>query len=113
KLKANIENSCLLQLGLMELERASVDDRQLGKLIWQHHVQLRDGLGLSTPTIEKILDKAMSAGAYGGKINGSGGGGCCFAYARTEDAGRILDSVAALGCPGRLLRLDTGVRRDE
>ena len=28
-----------------------------------------------------MLDAAMDAGAYGGKINGSGGGGCMFAYA--------------------------------
>ena len=30
--------------------------------------------------IELMLKSALEAGAYGGKINGSGGGGCMFAY---------------------------------
>lgn len=112
KLRANIENSRLLQAGLRELGRSPVDDPALGRLIYRHHEQLRDGLGISTPTIEKILDRAMAAGAMGGKINGSGGGGCCFVYVQPEDAGRILDDVTSLGYPGRQLRQDSGVRRD-
>ena len=31
-------------------------DEELGKLIYAHHKNLRDGLGISTATIEKILD---------------------------------------------------------
>ncbi len=113
KLQANIENSRLLQLGLRELTRNPVDDCRLGQLLTSHHAQLRDGLGISTPTIERILDTALAAGAYGGKINGSGGGGCCFVYARPENAAGILAAVGRLGYPGRQLRLDTGVRRDD
>ena len=30
--------------------------------------------------IELMLKSALDAGAYGGKINGSGGGGCMFVY---------------------------------
>jgi galactokinase len=42
---------------------------------------LRDVLKVSTSKIETMLDAALNAGALGGKINGSGGGGCMFAMA--------------------------------
>jgi len=35
-------------------------------------------LKVSTPKIESMLDAALDAGALGGKINGSGGGGSCL-----------------------------------
>ncbi len=113
KLMANIENYRLLRRGLDVLAKQPADDRLLGRLISDHHRQLRDGLGISTPKIERILDVATANGAYGGKVNGSGGGGCCYVYADPADADRIINAVEALGCPARLLRQDDGVRRDD
>jgi galactokinase len=51
-----------------------------GRLLTAHHAILRDVLGTSTPRIDALLDAALAAGAWGGKINGSGGGGTCFVY---------------------------------
>ncbi len=59
----------------------TLSQRKLGKLLTRHHEQLRDALGISTPKIENMLQAAMEAGALGGKINGSGGGGTMIAYA--------------------------------
>ena len=95
------------------LTAGSIDNRQFGRLITLHHNNLRDGLGISTPRIEQILDIAIANGAHGGKINGSGGGGCCFVYAEEQDAGRILDAVRTAGYPGQVLWPDTGVRVEE
>ncbi|MBQ7053723.1 MAG: kinase, partial [Oscillospiraceae bacterium] len=67
---------------------------------------------ISTATIEKILDCAIANGAYGGKINGSGGGGCCFVYAPRDKAEAIIEAVGKLGYPGKILVQDTGVRVD-
>ena len=84
------------------------DPVRFGQLIYAHHVNLRDGLGISTPEIEQILQTAMANGAYGGKVNGSGGGGCCYVYCATEDAEKILQAVEAQGYPGHILKGDKG-----
>ena len=112
KLQANIDNFRLLREGLEVLQADPVDDVRLGRLIDAHHARLRDGLGISTPTIEKILATAKAAGAWGGKVNGSGGGGCCYVYADPAIAGNIISAVQNSGYPARLLHLDSGVRRD-
>ena len=111
-IKAACENFAILNEAKEMLISGKVDDAVFGKLIYEHHKRLRDGLGISTDKIENILDKAMSAGALGGKINGSGGGGCCFVYAREEDSEKILSEVEAMGYPGQILKTDTGVRTD-
>ncbi|MHB8962174.1 MAG: GHMP family kinase ATP-binding protein [Saccharofermentanales bacterium] len=95
------------------LESGEVDNGRFGELLYLHHCNLRDGLGISTPSIEQILDTAMSKGALGGKINGSGGGGCCFVYAHQSDAVKIFEAVRILGFPGQILLPDSGVRVDE
>jgi galactokinase len=60
---------------------------------------LRDGIGISTPKIDRMLDAAMEAGALGGKVNGSGGGGTMFAYApgRQEEVKAALDAAGGRG----------------
>ena len=52
------------------------DHPDVPKWMAEHHAQLRDGLGLSTPQLERLGEAAMSAGAMGWKVVGSGGGGC-------------------------------------
>ena len=89
------------------------DDEIFGRLIYEHHIRLRDGLGISTDKIEHILDTAIASGALGGKINGSGGGGCCFVYVRKEDRTKVLEAVEKIGFPGRILDIDTGVRVED
>jgi galactokinase len=111
KLLANIENFRILRQGLALLKSGRVDPCELGALISAHHVQLRDGLGISTPTIERLLELALENGAWGGKVNGSGGGGCCFAYTDPALAGQIIATSERMGYPARLLRPDGGVRR--
>ncbi len=111
KLKAGIENHRLFLEALEGLKR-DVSPAVLGALLSQHHAQLRDGLGISTPVIDQILDTALSHGAWGGKVNGSGGGGCCFAYAPLGRADEIIEAITALGYPARILKQDNGVRVD-
>ncbi len=112
-LNANINNYKILLEAKKMLATGVIDPARFGLLIFEHHCNLRDGLKLSTDAIDSILDTAMVNGAYGGKINGSGGGGCCFVYASNEDADRILKSVEDLGYPGQILHLDTGSRLDK
>ena len=79
--KGTMKNRNILLKVLPELNKESPDPYSIGKYLSQHHEVLRDVLNISTPKIENMLDAALSAGALGGKITGSGGGGCMFAYA--------------------------------
>ena len=62
-------------------ESVQIDHNRLGTLLNRHQTNLREAKRISTPKIDRMLAAAMQAGALGGKINGSGGGGCMFAYA--------------------------------
>jgi galactokinase len=59
---------------------SDADEHLIGEYLNAHHTVLRDNLGISTDAIETLLSLAIDAGAVGGKINGSGFGGCMFAY---------------------------------
>ena len=63
----------------------------------------RKGLapGVTTPAIDGMLSAARSAGAYGGKVCGAGGGGCLFCLGEPECLPAIQAAIAARG--GKLL----------
>lgn len=91
------------------LRRSPLDHRGLGALLSEHHRILRENLRISTPKIDRMLDAAMEAGALGGKINGSGGGGCMFAYA-PERADLVAEAVERAGGRAYIVRADEGSR---
>ena len=93
------------------LGRSPVDRRRLGRLLTAHQDVLRDVLAISTKRIDAMLAGALAAGAYGGKINGSGGGGCMFAYA-PEHPGAVAEAIAAAGGKPYVIRADAGTRRE-
>jgi galactokinase len=66
---------------------SSYSAEKLGMLMNQHHEDIRDLIGVSTPRIEEIRDAALASGALGAKIVGSGAGGCVVILApgRTEE----------------------------
>lgn len=88
-----------------------LNHKKLGELLNATQDVLRDVLKISTPKIDRMLDAAMGAGAYGGKINGSGGGGCMFAYA-PENPEEVMKAVDKVGGKGYIVRADQGVRND-
>jgi galactokinase len=93
------------------LQCKPLDHQKIGELLNAHQRILRDILKISTPKIDGMLEAALDAGAYGGKINGSGGGGCMFAYA-PENPERIVKSIEKVGGKGYIVRLDEGTRID-
>lgn len=113
KLFASIDNYAVLREAVWMLRTRRFDEARFGQMLTRHHENLRDGLGISSPEVEAILAAAMKAGALGGKINGSGGGGCCFAYCRDEDADLILQSVQEMGYPGMIVSPDDGARVEQ
>jgi galactokinase len=56
-----------------------------------------------------MIDAALGAGALGAKINGSGGGGCMFAYAPTNpDA--VVKAIEEAGGKAYVIRVDVGTQ---
>lgn len=83
-----------------------------GELLWKQQEVLRENIGISTPRLNELLDAAMGEGALGAKINGSGEGGCIFAYTpgRSE---QVFEALARLGAKPHIIRIDEGARRDD
>ncbi|MFO7947232.1 MAG: galactokinase family protein [Armatimonadota bacterium] len=81
RVRANMINRDICQEARWLLSKPDFDSERVGELLYQHQAQLRDGVGVSHPRLDELIDAAMEAGALGGKLNGAGGGGCMFAYA--------------------------------
>ncbi len=113
KLMTSIRIHKLLREAMEIFGTGKIEPKVLGDMLNRHHALLRDGLNISTATIDHILEVALANGALGGKINGSGGGGCLFVYAMEEDAQRILSAVEKEGYPGVVLRSDSGVKLEK
>jgi len=69
-------------LGKTAIERASFDE--LAELFNENQACLRD-LGVSCAEIERVLELAISAGASGGKLTGSGDGGAVILMTGARD----------------------------
>jgi galactokinase len=93
------------------LSHSTLDHAALGKLLSEHQGVLRTVLRISTPKIDRMLTAAIEAGAYGGKINGSGGGGCMFVYA-PDDPLRVARAIAEQGGKAYVVHPDEGTRTE-
>lgn len=108
-LRAQIVNRQISQIARAVMESRPLDHGQFGHLLTKHHEQLRDGLGISTPKIERMIEAALNAGALGAKINGSGGGGCMFAYA-PQNADLVAEAITREGGKAYVVKVDEGVK---
>ncbi len=96
----------------LKLFTESMDEKLMGKLLNEHQTVLRELLKISTPKIERMLQAALDAGAYGGKINGSGGGGCMFVYA-PDDPQKVAQAIERVGGKAYIIEQDVGVTVEE
>ena len=87
------------------------DHARFGDLLTSQHEVLRDYLCISTPKIEQMIETALKAGALGAKTNGSGGGGCIFAYA-CDKAENIAAALEKTGAKVYIVHIDDGVRKE-
>ena len=58
---------------------------------------LLDALGVSTKDIAKLIYAARSAGAYGAKLTGAGGGGCIIALTPPEKQNKVAEAIKREG----------------
>jgi galactokinase len=108
-LEGTIRNRDITIEALKLLETFPLNEKKLGALLNDHQNILRDVLQISTKKIDKMLDAALEAGALGGKINGSGGGGCMFVYA-PESPNEVAESIERAGGKAYLLHIDEGTK---
>lgn len=108
-LAGTIHNRDLLRQALPLLESDELDHALFGKLLTDHHRNLRDAQRISTPRIDRMLDAALEAGALGGKINGSGGGGCMFAYAPGNPE-QVAEAIEREGGEAFIIEVTQGTR---
>jgi len=110
-LQATLKNYALTLEAKQALQREPLDHVMVGRLLNAHQRILRDVLRISTQKIDRMIDAALNAGAYGAKINGSGGGGCMFAYA-PENPAAVVEAIERAGGSGYLIEIDQGIRYD-
>jgi galactokinase len=107
-LQSNISDRDLLREAKAMFEgKIAWSDEKLGSLLNEHQVNLREHKRISTPKLNKMIQAALDAGALGGKINGSGGGGCMFAYA-PENPEKVVEAIEKVGGKAYIITVDKG-----
>ncbi len=67
---------------------------EIGRLLTQAHVSLRDDFEVSWPEADVAVDAALAAGALGARMIGGGFGGSVLVLARPAAAGAVRAAVA-------------------
>jgi len=69
--------------------------REIGRLLTQAHVSLRDDFEVSWPEADAAVEAAVAAGASGARMIGGGFGGSVLALVPTTARGAVRDAVTA------------------
>lgn len=104
------DRNLLLEAKAMFEGKIAWSDEKLGSLLNEHQVNLREHKRISTPKINRMLQAALDAGALGGKINGSGGGGCMFAYAPNNPE-KVVEAIEKVGGKAYIITVDKGTTK--
>jgi len=89
------------------------DPRELGRYMNMNHALL-EALGVGHSQLSRLVLASRSAGAFGAKITGAGGGGCMVALCAKPVRHRVAQAIQS--CDGRAIvtGLDTeGVRKEK
>jgi galactokinase len=79
------------------LSRKEIDLNEVGRLMNAHHAVLKDILKITVPIIDKMIDGALTNGALGAKIVGSGGVGCIVALADEVNEEKVIKGILDAG----------------
>jgi galactokinase len=108
-LLGNISDRDLLRNARILMQKEIFDHATFGQLLNKHQDSLRDAKKVSTPKIDRMITACLAAGALGAKINGSGGGGCMFAYAPTNPE-IVAEAIEKQGGKAYIIKIDQGTR---
>ncbi len=106
KIKAIISIKEATEKAEVELKRDTPNLTLLGELLTSQQKHLRDGIKVSLPILDKIVEQGESNGAYGGKLTGAGLGGCVVLLC-PDDIESILNAIEEkLGLPYWVVQVD-------
>lgn len=105
----NIENRDITRAAIELLRSGNPEPDRIGELLTREHYILDSKIGISTPKIDGMVEASLEAGAWGAKINGSGGGGCMFAYASKEKSGAVASAIETAGGKAFEIIIDSGL----
>jgi len=94
---AAIKNHSLTQQAKVEFDQSKTDPKILGSLMNEHHLVLKNELGITVPEIDTLIDSALGSGAFGAKIVGSGGGGCIVALTDQSNKVNLINTLLSRG----------------
>ncbi|MCF8262113.1 MAG: hypothetical protein K9J12_15155 [Melioribacteraceae bacterium] len=110
-LKGTIRNREITKQAEDLLQQPNFDHLHFGALLSEQHEILSGTLKISTPKIDRMIETALAKGALGAKINGSGGGGCMFAYA-PDNAEEIKSALEVISKETFVVSIGEGTRED-
>ena len=70
----------------------------LGEAMSALHLLLRE-IGVATPMLNRLVETALSSGAMGAKLTGSGYGGFIIALVNHESSAAVVSALRAAGAP--------------
>jgi galactokinase len=84
----------------------------LGALFAESHASLRDDYEVSTPTLDAVVEAALTEGAFGARMTGGGFGGSVVLLAERDAAEAVLQgTLARAGAQGWIVRPAGGATR--
>jgi galactokinase len=109
-IRGTVRNRDILREAKDVLLEGNIDRKRIGALMNEHHSILSGICRISTEKIDTMVKAALDAGAYGAKINGSGGGGCMFAYA-PENTEKVFNAIKKIS-EAYIVNISEGTRVD-
>lgn len=85
------ENARVLEV--VRILRGSADPREIGPILIDGHVSLRDDFQISTAELDVCVDAAVRAGAHGARMVGGGFGGSAVVLVDRERAATVAAAV--------------------
>lgn len=108
-LKGNLSDRDILREARAMFADNAIHKNRIGELLNIHQESLREAKKVSTPKINRMVEASLKAGALGAKINGSGGGGCMFAYAPNHPE-MVAEAIEREGGKPYIIEVDEGTR---
>jgi len=107
-LRAVLKNHQITDQAKAEFLKKKPDLNTITFLMNKHHEVLREDLKISTPRIEKMIDSALKSGALAAKINGSGEGGCMFAFCPGKQR-EVAEAISKAGGRPYIINIGKGL----
>ncbi len=111
RIAATVKDRDITQQALELLRKRNPSMEELGELMTQHHMYLRDYYEVSHPRLDALLEAAQRAGALGGKLTGAGFGGCVVVLAPGRER-QVADAIRKAGGRPYTVKQDQGARRE-